>query len=173
MNNFNPVGAWNKSYAEHTVMPLKYGDELSYRVSAALLDDLETVEDWGCGCAYAKRFFHHASYLGIDGSKSKWNDITEDLRLRKSKPDGILLRHVLEHNDNWKTLLINAIECSQKRLVIVFFLPLNLTRSSYIMGGDGYPCNHLAIRELFEVIGDLEMSEIFFSGGEKIWFVQK
>lgn len=98
--NFNPVGAWERQYIQYT-QPHCYGSELSYRLTAALLDEFDLVEDWGCGCAFAKRFFRHARYLGIDGSLSKWNDVTEDLLSRKSKPDGILLRHVLEHNDLW------------------------------------------------------------------------
>lgn len=104
---------------------VQYGIEDSYRLAAEWLDIPGwTVEDWGCGCAHARRYFTQAKYIGIDGSQNDYADVCgEDLRFRDSKPDGILLRHVLEHNEDWRTLLANAIRCAQKRLTIVLFIP--------------------------------------------------
>lgn len=149
--NFNPVGRWEKGYTTMTE-PKCYGDEEGYVEAAAWLDDLDTVEDWGCGGAYARRFFKHASYLGIDGSKSPLNDITEDLLKRDSKPDGILMRHVLEHNLRWKRLLTNAHKCAQKRLLVVMFTDWG-PATIYPTDPDGIPCIEFQATEFFQVIG--------------------
>lgn len=102
-----------------------YGVTASYPAAAQWLDQPGwTVEDWGCGCAFARRFFALAQYVGIDGSQNEFADVCgEDLIERKSSPDGILMRHVLEHNERWPELLDNALRSFQKRLVIVFFIP--------------------------------------------------
>jgi len=42
----------------------------------------------------------HQSYIGIDGSNTKYADKIEDLVLYKTKVDAIHMRHVLEHNEN-------------------------------------------------------------------------
>ncbi len=104
---------------------VQYGDESSYLACADWLDwPGWTVEDWGCGCAYIKRFFRHAKYIGIDGSHNEFADICrQELDERVSSPDGILLRHVLDHNEGWKAILSNAAKCCQKRMVIDLFIP--------------------------------------------------
>lgn len=103
---------------------VQYGSHDSYQVARNWLDFPGwTVEDWGCGCAWARRFFQHAKYVGIDGSQNDYADICRvDVIERDSRPDGIMLRHVLEHNEGWRDLLKNAVRCFQKRMVIVFFI---------------------------------------------------
>lgn len=103
---------------------VQYGSHDSYQVARNWLDFPGwTVEDWGCGCAYARKFFTMSKYIGIDGSKNDFADICqEDVIERKSTPEGIMLRHVLEHNERWKELLANALNCFQRRMVIVFFI---------------------------------------------------
>ena len=75
------AGRWNyESFLE----PIQYGETESYRLAAAWLNGCSEVEDWGCGCAFAKRFFT-TQYIGIDGSKSLWNDKVADLMIYRSK----------------------------------------------------------------------------------------
>lgn len=117
----DPVGKWPE-YANGE--PRIYGRERSYVEAAAFLDlPGTTVEDWGCGWGHARRFFTRATYVGVDGSESKYCDVVDDLRTRVSTPDGILLRHVLEHNLMWQWVLQSAVRSNPKRLCIVFFLP--------------------------------------------------
>lgn len=98
-----------------------YGDETTYTLGATFLDGLE-VEDWGCGLGWYKRF-HKGPYLGIDGSPSPFADVVCDLTHRTSTPEAIFMRHVLEHNDNWRGILRNVLSSFQKRAVIVVFTP--------------------------------------------------
>lgn len=104
---------------------VQYGSHDSYQVARNWLDFPGwTVEDWGCGCAFARHFFTDAKYVGIDGSQNDYADICRvDVIERDSKPDGLMLRHVLEHNEHWRELLKNALRCFQKRMVLVFFIP--------------------------------------------------
>lgn len=102
---------------------VRYGDETTYRLACNWLDNAcQTVEDWGCGCAYAKRFFKSAQYKGIDGSENKFADQTGvDLADYKSDCDGILMRHVLDHNVRWEQILVNALKSFRIRMSLVFF----------------------------------------------------
>lgn len=104
---------------------VEYGIRESYERACSWLDQPDwTVEDWGCGCAFARRYFRQAKYIGIDGSQNDFADLCPvDVSERDSRPDAILLRHVLEHNEGWIKLLGNAVRCAQKRLVLVFFIP--------------------------------------------------
>ena len=127
-------GAWDHS------VPRTYGTPASYLAAAEFLDRYcETVEDWGCGQAGAKPYFKKSQYVGIDGSKSKGADKIVDLRRYTSSPDGILLRHVLEHNYDWPMILRNALASFQKRLVIVFFLPPEEQGRMFFVNKNGVP----------------------------------
>jgi len=116
----NPIGKWSE-YRTETECKC-YGKVASYEMAAAFLDVKGwVVEDWGCGRAFAKQYFKQARYVGVDGSESRFCDVVDDLRTRNSVVDGILLRHVLEHNLMWQWILQGAIRCCPKRLCVVFF----------------------------------------------------
>ena len=121
MSNLN---AWNKWYASvaSDAPPFLYGDETTYLLAASFLQDCKTVEDWGCGLG-GFRLYRQEGYLGIDGTTSPFADIVEDLRLRKSSPEGILLRHVIEHDRAWKEILDAALVSATKKLALVLFTP--------------------------------------------------
>lgn len=108
---------------------VQYGQLDSYVHACNWLDQTGyTVEDWGCGCAFAKRFFKHASYKGIDGSQNDYADVCKvDLSSHSSSPDGILMRHVLDHNENWEVILGNALNSFRKRMSLVFFIEFGPT----------------------------------------------
>lgn len=115
------LGLWD--YSKATPDQKYGGDDITYQKAMDFLSDCPIVEDWGCGFGYAKRFCK-TTYRGIDGSKGPQTDVVADLREYKSEADGILLRHVLEHNHDWKKVLDNAIASFKKRLVIILFTPL-------------------------------------------------
>jgi hypothetical protein len=116
---------WDHAYKELPNYPsaFKYGDTETYKIGADFLADCETVEDWGCGAGGFKRYRPDA--IGIDGSVTPFADKLEDLVNYTSNVDGIFIRHVLEHDRNWKIILVNALKSAKKKLVIVLFTPLN------------------------------------------------
>ena len=113
------MGLWNY---DGIPVPQRYGDETTYRLGFAMLDGCATVEDWGCGTAYGRRFCTGA-YKGIDGSPSQFTGTVADLREYRSEADGIFLRHVLEHNEDWALILAGAVASFRRRLVVIIFTP--------------------------------------------------
>jgi hypothetical protein len=116
------LGAWN--YLETS--QFKYGDDTSYVRGMAFLDGHGNIEDWGCGFAHARNFVHAGSYVGIDGSGTK-ADRLADLQTYTSRTSCVFMRHVLEHNANWRTILGNALASFEKRMVLVIFTPFGPT----------------------------------------------
>lgn len=123
MEKFAKLANWNYGAAPQ----FPYGEETSYRKAIEFLDGPYTIEDWGCGTAWAKRFVKRARYIGIDGSWSFHCDLIADLRTYRSKVDGVMMRHLLEHSYNWKAIIENAIASFEKRFCVIFFTPFSDT----------------------------------------------
>jgi hypothetical protein len=116
-------GKWDLYYHDLSHEQL-YGDEITYRMAADFLADVDEVEDWGCGSGGFRKFCR-AKYIGIDGSNTRYADKIVDLCVYRSKVDGILIRHVLEHNYKWKVVLANALCSFQRKLCIIIFTPFD------------------------------------------------
>lgn len=114
MNN-EMTGRW------HNDQPHMYGDEITYKLAAEFLDGFGPIEDWGCGASWFKNYIKNSFYKGIDGSDNA--DQIADLREYKSTGNNILLRHVLEHNEEWEKILENAIASFSSRMCVVVFTP--------------------------------------------------
>lgn len=99
----------------------RYGVEDSYKIGMDWLNPCREVEDWGCGPAYARKF-RKGSYIGVDGTPG-YCDKVSDLREYRSDVDGIFMRHVLEHNHDWRKILDNALESFRERMSLIFFSP--------------------------------------------------
>lgn len=118
------LGKWDNWYRNVTHMSsFKYGDTVTYRLAEDFLSGLD-VEDWGCGTGGFKRL-HRGGYIGIDGSVTPFVDKVWDLRNYRSNTDGIMMRHVLEHNYDWEKVLENAIASFKKRFCLVMFTPFS------------------------------------------------
>ena len=115
------VGKWKRNYEGLSEIKT-YADETSYRLAAAFLDGLNSVEDWGCGSG-GFRLFCKSPYVGVDGTANPFVDKVVDLATYTSNADGILLRHVLEHNPAWEKILANALHSFGKKLCIAVFTP--------------------------------------------------
>lgn len=114
------LGLWDYSKVEPGQ---KYGgDDVTYEKGMAFLSDCPIVEDWGCGTGYSKKFCKGV-YRGIDGSKGPHTDVVADLRQYTSDAHGIFMRHVLEHNHDWKKVLDNALGSFKKKMVLILFTP--------------------------------------------------
>jgi hypothetical protein len=115
------LGRWDGRHAAlERIEP--YGDSESYRIGAEYLRDCVTVEDWGCGKGWFSKFRTHG-YVGIDGSRSPFASQVADLVEYSSSVDGIFMRHVLEHNYDWKRILHNALRSFRSRMVLVIYTP--------------------------------------------------
>jgi hypothetical protein len=91
--------------------------------------DCPTVEDWGCGGGGLSEYIEPQRYVGVDSSETPFATVRADLATYDASADGIVLRHVLEHNEDWAAILDNAVHSFKRRLCIVLFTPIvNSTR---------------------------------------------
>jgi hypothetical protein len=123
----NKVGHWNKWYWKSKIRSLfpfagrserLYGDSTTYHLAADFLIDVAEVEDWGCGYGGFRKFCK-TKYIGIDGSSySPAASKIVDLADYRSEAEGILVRHVLEHNYEWESILQNAVSSFRKKMCL-------------------------------------------------------
>lgn len=111
--------SWHKNVKR--MSSFRYGNTITYQLAEDFLKGME-VEDWGCGTGGFKRL-HKGGYIGVDGTQTPFVDKIVDLRNYKSSVDGIMMRHVIEHNYDWKTVLENAVFSFKKKFCLVLFTP--------------------------------------------------
>lgn len=112
------LGKWD---AYHDRLRFFGKDDATYRKAAEWLGGRGLVEDWGCGCRWAEQFF--PLYRGIDGS-GPFADARVDLARYRSSVPCAMMRHVLEHNDEWRLVLGNFLASFTERACIILFTPL-------------------------------------------------
>lgn len=128
-HSLHSVGNWAPWYAGLTE-PEAYDETTSYDLGAEFLDARRcvTVEDWGCG----KGYFAHAHrdrfrhlVRSIDGTDSVFADVVANLATYRPDPipDGIFMRHVLEHNWGWRDVLANALGSFNRAMFLALFTP--------------------------------------------------
>lgn len=121
------LGRWDQYYQGWPERKM-YADPKTAEMAGEFLriPEILDIEDWGCGFGgfedYVGEWQH---YIGIDGSKTPYASKIEDLVHYRSTVDAIHLRHVLEHNEEWKAILNNFLESFQKRGVLTIFTPMN------------------------------------------------
>lgn len=133
----------------------------TYQAAADWLAPCHTVEDFGGGLAWFRRFLRpDQRYRNIDGTASMFCDEVADLATYRPDPlpDGVLMRHVLEHCelDGWRAVLDNVLRSFRKRAVIVVYTPFgDVTRD---LGDDesglNVPVLSFKTTDLFEAIQD-------------------
>jgi SAM-dependent methyltransferase len=166
-------GRWD--YSEAAQFP--YDDQASYRKGIAFLDGHGTIEDWGCGTAFAKRFIELSDYIGIDGSESPYVDKVVDLQTYCSDVDCIFMRHVLEHNYGWHHILKNAVNSFRKRMVLILFTPFSEAERR-IGENKGIPDLSLRREKVLSFFEELVVAEESLEsateyGHEYIFYVEK
>ena len=123
--NESNVGKWDGWYKSLPKTPgsFQYGDTLTYALAAKFLEDCTDVEDWGVGGGGFLR--HRPDAIGVDGSDTQFAQKKYvDLRTYTSQVEGVHIRHIFEHNYNWKDILQNAVQSATKKLAITMFIPL-------------------------------------------------
>jgi hypothetical protein len=114
------------SYYESLDSPDHYGDTPSYEMGVDFLSSCDVVEDWGCGKGWFEHLVGDAfQVIALDGSATPFADKVVDLESYVSSVDGIFMRHVLEHNYNWKKILENALASFKKRFFLAIFTPMS------------------------------------------------
>jgi hypothetical protein len=155
---YSMKGAWN--YPE--LPEIRYGDDTSYRKGMEFLDGHGVIEDWGCGLGHARKFVSRSRYVGVDGSGTA-AEVVADLGQYRSRVDCIFMRHVLEHNANWRQILVNALDSFQRRMVLVVFTPFGeVTRQvATTLGMTTIPVPDISFRreDITERFAGLEFSE--------------
>ena len=117
---------WYKNLNPNDLGSFRYGETVTYKLGYDFLKGCNKIEDWGCGAGGFKRFFlNDNKYIGVDGSKTPFADIKTDLLKYISNTDGIFMRHVLEHNYEWKVILENACKSFQSKMCLVLFTPFS------------------------------------------------
>lgn len=179
------LGRWDPWYRGGTGKRLAacYGPSDTYVAAEAWLKGL-AVEDWGCGYAQFREF-HEGPYRGVDGSAG-WADVVADLTVYRSsptaRPEGILLRHVLEHNRDWRRILMNAVTSFDKRMVLIVFTPDSGTRKEKVLAHvDAVDVDDLSLpfAEIEAFFGDCKVLDrqhyptATGYQGETLWRVEK
>ncbi len=154
-----------------------YDDDQSYRKGIEFLDGHGTIEDWGCGTAYAKTFVAKSAYVGLDGSESEFVDKVVDLQAYRSSPDCIFMRHVLEHNYGWRAILANAVASFRKRMVLVLFTPYADKQTTLTLN-DGIPDLSLPRSAIIEALSGCLITEESIKsateyGQETIFYIRR
>lgn len=126
-----------------------YGTADTYRRAAEWLSvDCASIADWGGGNGFFRTFLPgHIRHVVIDGTWQTTEQVLTDLSLYKVPSDGILIRHVLELNANWREILQNALDSFTKRMVVVTFTgPAPFTR--VLKMKSGWPIHQFNLDEL-------------------------
>lgn len=100
-----------------------FGSPLTYNKAAEWLKDCSLIEDWGCGRAFFSTIFEKGRVRSIDATKNPHVDLQADMAEYKSQVPGIIIRHMLEHNYDWATILENALGSFQQRMCIIIYTP--------------------------------------------------
>lgn len=172
------LGKWNDFYADVTE-PFPYGDVTSYKKAIDFLEDgCEIIQDWGCGAAFAGTLVKKAQYVGIDGSWSRMAHVIVDLREFRCEVDGILMRHILEHNDDWRKVLENALASFRKKFVLIMFTPFVETTKQIAMNSIGVPDISFRKEDLTDLLKPFRFTEESLKtdtqyGVEHIFYVTK
>jgi hypothetical protein len=134
---------WDGGYASWP-QPVPYGSTETYAECVPWLAEVcASIEDWGAGTMWAANWVPEwVDYRPVDWSQvaaDRWGPpgvTVADLAIYEStRPDGIFMRHVLEHNPAWPDILGNALRSFRKRMCLVVFTPLAEGYTRALAGG--------------------------------------
>jgi len=173
------IGKWSAWYDTLTD-PQPYADTATYQLGAEWLAGCATVEDWGCGMGWMRRFVPPERYCGVDGTASPFADEVVDLATYQSTTDGLFMRHVLEHNRDWRSVLDNAVASYRERMVLVLFTPMAEATQEIAPFDNVIDVPNIAFRhdDLAERFGDASFSFTdlpsgSFYGTERIYYLER
>lgn len=120
------VGKWDNWYRGLDVSePQPFGDGTTYHMAAEWLADCSTIGDWGCGKGAFRNWVSESQkYFGFDGSSTPFAHEIVDLASFRFETEGLVMRHVIEHDYRWRDILVNAERSYTQRMIIVIFTPM-------------------------------------------------
>jgi hypothetical protein len=142
-------GTWDYGDAKE---PYPYDDTPSYALAGAWVSGRGLVEDWGSGAGWMRQHID-GPYRGVDGAWSPFAEVQADLRTYCSDVPCAVMRHVLEHNPEWRTIAENFTDSWHDRAALVLFIPPQLTDT--LMSGEDWPIPDIAVSgpDLMEILG--------------------
>lgn len=156
-------GPWDYARAHE---PFPYDDTASYQLAGAWVSNRGQVEDWGCGTAWMARFIEGGPYRGLDGAWSRFGAEVVDLRTYRSDTPCAVMRHVLEHNAEWRQIAENFTDSWHDRAAVVLFIPPQ--PEDLDVGGPDWPVPDIAVSgpDLMEILGrhgtSIEVTQLFY-----------
>jgi len=127
MSNLGDPNVWNEWWPDlygHLDEPRSYpGNPDTYKIAGGFFAGEKLVEEWGCATTWGKQFIP-APYRGVDGGPSKFVDVVADLREYSSDVPNAIIRHVLEHNWDWRKILDNFMGSFTEKAAIILFIPM-------------------------------------------------
>lgn len=158
--------------------PVPFGEDTTYRKAMDFLCGCDKVEDWGCGSGYAKKYMKEGVYVGVDGSVSPACQVHTELAEYRSHTDGILLRHILEHNPDWRIVLGNAVASFTRKLVLIVCTPFSEETKRIATNWEDIPDLSFRREDILEFFVGLEVREETLKtatqyGVEHIFYVSK
>jgi len=153
----------------------RYGTDDTYTRIAAYLGGLESVADWGGGAGHLRAFLPPTvTYTVIDGTYQGDDQVLADLATYREPSDGIAIRHVLEHVDDWRAVLRNALAAFRKRLVLVTFTP-DSDETYVAKTKSGWPVRHFNPIDLRREMGALLINDdaLRTSHPERIYYCER
>lgn len=177
------LGRWEDWY-RIVDEPEPFGETTTYEMGAEFLRPCALVEDWGCGKGYMRTLIEPERYRGIDGSRSKFADEVVDLADYRSDVPGIFMRHVMEHDYRWESILANAVASFRERMFLAVHTALadetheiNFTEETE-PGRMGVPDLSLSLADITRHFAGLKwrhetLETITFYRTETVFFVER
>lgn len=153
----------------------RYATEDTYRLSAGWLKDCATVADWGGSTGFFGTCLPPSvAYTVVDGTLQVTDQVLADLLTYREPSDGILLRHVLEINVDWRTILRNALAAFRQRLVVVTHTP-SAAQTTYVKHKSGWPIHNLSAVELVDEMGAhlVKVDVVQTSHPERVYYLER
>ncbi|HEY0985311.1 glycosyltransferase [Schlesneria sp.] len=132
--------------------PFPFGADTTYQLGAEFLSGCRDVEDWGCGAQWFRQVMSGINpdirVTGLDGSAGLCDRVVDLCDyVPTDPPDGLMMRHVLELNADWRTILDQALKSFTHRMVLILYTPMADEEKSLCeyLFPDGSSCAYLAL----------------------------
>jgi len=170
MQSFVTPAPWKPSL-QHPM----YATEDTYILAAEWLRNCATVADWGGGSGFFQTFLpRQVAYTLVDGTMQHTDQVLADLTTYHAPSEGILIRHVLDINAEWLTILRNAIQAFQKRLVVITYTP-SAGETTRIRNKSGWPIHHFRPSDIADEMGSyfVKTELVQTSHPERLFYAEK